>query len=178
MRLILVNSDYPVEDVVAEHHRRNRGPRPPSRADLDVIRRNVLPTNDRTTPDPEFGSREGSPEEDDTLAMATPAPPSRQSSRGRGGRGRVRDGHGDDPSQLRYYPPVVRDILERAKAISRCDAASLNAYPSRGWYDTKGPEYVEEAISERARKTLSVPSGRYSILIYVFLLMNILRLVA
>ncbi|KAF9235104.1 hypothetical protein BU15DRAFT_78336 [Melanogaster broomeanus] len=148
---------YQVEDIVAEHHRRNRGPRLPSSAELNAIRQEETLYSGRVTPASQSPSPEGNPEEGTRAGPPPlPPPPSMRSSR-RPGRGHSR--HGDDPSQLQYYPPVVRDILERAKAISHCDAASLNPYPSRAWYDTKGCEYVEEAISERARKTLPIPTG-------------------
>ena len=34
-----------------------------------------------------------------------------------------------DPSQLQFYTPPVRDIIEHAKQISHCDIASVNSFP-------------------------------------------------
>ena len=67
-----------------------------------------------------------------------------------------------DPSQLNFYPPVVRDIIERAKQFSHCDLASINSFPLRPHFKTKASEYVNKAIAERRNLGLLVPEGKVS----------------
>ncbi|KAH7920594.1 hypothetical protein BV22DRAFT_1050243, partial [Leucogyrophana mollusca] len=52
------------------------------------------------------------------------------------------------PTQQSFYPPTWRDVLDRAKAISRCEAID-NPFPARDLF-IKGPaiEYLTEAVSE------------------------------
>jgi hypothetical protein len=56
---------------------------------------------------------------------------------------------GAEPWQIQFYKPAVQDILECTKEFSHCDAASVNAFPVRGHFNSLTVEYVEEAISER-----------------------------
>ena len=67
-----------------------------------------------------------------------------------------------DPSQLNFYPPVVRDIIERAKQFSHCDLASINSFPLRPHFKTKASEYVNEAIAECRNLGLLVLEGKVS----------------
>ena len=64
-----------------------------------------------------------------------------------------------EPWQIQFYEPAVRDILERAKQFSRCDASSVNAFPLRAQFNVKAAEYVKEAISERQSQGLFVADG-------------------
>lgn len=66
-----------------------------------------------------------------------------------------------DPSQLSFYAPAVRDIIEHAKQISHCDLASLNSFPLRPQFNTKAGEYMNEAIVERRSRGLIIPDGKY-----------------
>jgi hypothetical protein len=72
--------------------------------------------------------------------------------------GTIPDGN-SDPSQLQYYTPPVRDIIERAKQISHCDIASVNSFPLRVNFNHKAAEYINEAISERRSRGLPIPNG-------------------
>ena len=67
-----------------------------------------------------------------------------------------------EPSQIQFYEPAVRDILERAKQFSHCDASSVNAFPLCAQFNVKAAEYVEEAISERQSQGLFVAHGMVS----------------
>ena len=67
-----------------------------------------------------------------------------------------------EPSQIQFYEPAVRDVLERAKQFSHCDASSVNAFPLRAQFNVKAAEYVEEAISERQSQGLFVAHGMVS----------------
>ncbi|KAG6373555.1 hypothetical protein JVT61DRAFT_6198 [Boletus reticuloceps] len=66
-----------------------------------------------------------------------------------------------DPSQLGFYPPPVRDVIERMKQISHCNLASLNSFPLHPQFNTKASEYINEAIIERQSRGLVVPEGKY-----------------
>ena len=67
-----------------------------------------------------------------------------------------------DPSQLQYYPPAVRDIIERVKQFSHCDIASVNSFPLRPDFNQKAVEYINEAIAKRRGHGLPIPDGKYS----------------
>lgn len=75
---------------------------------------------------------------------------------------------GAEPWQLQYYDPSTRDIIERAKRFSHCDAASINAFPLRPVFTDKAIEYIDEAVAERRARRLHVSEGKeYSSLIQV-----------
>ena len=65
-----------------------------------------------------------------------------------------------EPWQIQFYEPTVRDIIEWAKQFSHCDAASINMFPLHPHFNTKAPEYIEEAITERQSQGLLVPNGK------------------
>ena len=65
-----------------------------------------------------------------------------------------------DPSQLQFYTPPVRDIIERAKQISHCNIASVNLFPLCADFNCKASEYMNEAIAERRSRGLPIPNGR------------------
>ena len=65
-----------------------------------------------------------------------------------------------EPWQIQFYEPAVRDIIERAKQFSHCNAASINAFPLRSHFNAKAPEYIEEAITERQSRGLLVLNGK------------------
>ena len=78
-----------------------------------------------------------------------------------------------EPWQIQFYDPAVRDILERAKQFSYCDAASVNAFPLRAQFNIKAAEYVEEAISERQSQGLFVGEGMVSYILIVQLMLSL-----
>lgn len=69
-------------------------------------------------------------------------------------------GHGN-PSHLHFYPPAIRDVIERAKQFSHCDLASLNSFPLRAQFNCKAVEYMDEAVAERRDRGLTLPDGTY-----------------
>ncbi|KIJ13947.1 hypothetical protein PAXINDRAFT_156328 [Paxillus involutus ATCC 200175] len=54
----------------------------------------------------------------------------------------------NDPSQLQFYAPSIRDIIERAKQFSHCDITSANSFPLCPDFNNKAVEYMNEAIAE------------------------------
>lgn len=64
-----------------------------------------------------------------------------------------------DPSQLHFYPPAVRDIIERAKQFSHCDLTSINSFPMCPQFNAKASKYINEAIVECRRRGLVIPDG-------------------
>jgi len=68
---------------------------------------------------------------------------------------------GSDPSQLQFYMPPVRDIIEQAKQIFHCDVASVNSFPLHVGFNSKAVEYINEAIAECRSQGLPIPKGRW-----------------
>ncbi|KAI6004674.1 hypothetical protein EDD15DRAFT_2359402 [Pisolithus albus] len=66
---------------------------------------------------------------------------------------------GAEPWQLQYYDPSARDIIDRAKQFSHCDAASINAFPVHSTFNAKTVDYIEEAIAERRTRHLHISEG-------------------
>ena len=64
-----------------------------------------------------------------------------------------------DPSQLQFYTPPVRDIIECAKQISHCNIASVNSFPLHVDFNCKATKYMNEAIAERRSRDLLIPQG-------------------
>ena len=67
---------------------------------------------------------------------------------------------GNDNGDL--YPPVIRDIIERAKQFFHCNLASINSFPLHPHFKTKASEYVNKAIAECHNLGLLVPEGKVS----------------
>ena len=158
-----------MEDVVAQHHQRNRPPRLPDSEELLTIRRQQVSQRscsighttsaaDRVdeveTPVSQGPRAAVSPTDVHSSSRPLPQPVI----------GSVASGvHPDnaDPSQLNFYPPAFRDIIERAKQFSHCDLASINSFPLCPQFNTKAEEYMNEAIVERRSRGLVIPEGEY-----------------
>lgn len=65
-----------------------------------------------------------------------------------------------EPWQLQYYDPPTRDVIDRAKQFSHCDAASINAFPARVAFGSRAKEYIDEAIEERRSCGLAISDGK------------------
>ncbi|KAI5980661.1 hypothetical protein EDD15DRAFT_2381695 [Pisolithus albus] len=127
------------EDIVAAHRKRNRAPRLPSSTQLLATKQRQTSSTtsvglgDQGTPPitqvPAKSQEISSATEtaihghgiSDTDATKPVGPAT----------------EGAEPWQLQYYDPSARDIIDRAKQFSHCDAASINAFPVRS------PVYVE-----------------------------------
>ncbi|KAF8546167.1 hypothetical protein OG21DRAFT_1491519 [Imleria badia] len=154
---LVINDDTPnsqrlsrnVEDVVMQHHQHNCPPRLPDNNELMTIRnqqasqRSVSCTNSVV---------DDSPGNTNLPAVSLP-----QSAFGSVASGLRADNA--DSSQLSFYPPAVRDIIERTKQLSHCDLGSINSFPMRPQFNTKADEYMNEAIVERCRHRLVIPEG-------------------
>ncbi|KAI5983249.1 hypothetical protein EDD15DRAFT_2376648 [Pisolithus albus] len=139
-----------VEDVIAQHRQRNRGPRLPDTSQLTAVHIR------QTSEGPHRVSRsdvDGQPPPTTDVVPSHPLPAATSTASGR-----MPDAN-SDPSHLQFYPPSVRDILERAKQISHCDLAAINSFPLRADFSRKASEYVVEAIAERRSKGLLIPDG-------------------
>ena len=61
------------------------------------------------------------------------------------------------PTKLRSYPNKFREVIERAKLIAQCDAATKNSFPSHSTFlDTSSGEIFSEALVE----CTNVPPGK------------------
>jgi len=66
-------------------------------------------------------------------------------------------------TKLRSYPPKFRKIIERAKQLVQCGAAS-NPYPPRAWFiEEQSAVYFTEAIVECEEKGVIIPPGESSL---------------
>ena len=156
------------EDVVATHRQRNRAPRLPNNSYLLSIRQQssttphsrqttiAQDTNDSEqvtwqTPAPSLPPAIDQPGDASNPSTQRIGPPAARSER-------------SEPWQIQFYEPAVRDIIERAKQFSHCDAASVNAFPVRAQFNVKAAEYIKEAINERQSQGLFVPDGMVTFL--------------
>ena len=94
---------------------------------------------------------------------ATPPPSHPMHVATSGTSGTMPDG-GSDPSQLQFYTPPIRDIIEWAKQISHCDVASVNSFPLHADFNRKAVEYMNEVIAEHRSWGLPIPKGRWPLL--------------
>ena len=62
---------------------------------------------------------------------------------------KTRDTNNGDPRTLKYYSPVWKTILNRARFLSRLDTIANNAFPERQVYlNSKPAEFLTQAIAE------------------------------
>lgn len=134
-------SAQPPVNVVAGHRQRNRTPRLPSNMQLLAARQQQAESTDDATGDTEAATGNGN-------GQARPANPGRSAM------------ERAEPWQLQYYDPPTRDVIDRAKQFSHCDAASINPFPIRTTFDTKVVEYIDEAITERRARGLIISDGK------------------
>ena len=142
---IQVGDTRPAEDVVATHRRQNCASRLPETSQLNVIRqrqssftpRSLKVTNTNNIPDVQ--------ESPELTASAVSLRP--HVGDGREVSNQLTQPHATvehtehaEPWQIQFYEPAVRDILERAKQFSRCDASSINAFPLRAQFNIKAAE--------------------------------------
>ena len=163
LTIICVGDSCAAQGVVASHCQRNRAPRLPDASRLKTIRQqqSSLPSRSHETTNTNFPDAQEDPE----LTASSQQPCigdrreiSSQSAQPRTGP-TVERTERSEPWQIQFYEPAVRDILERAKQFSRCDASSVNAFPLRAQFNVKAAEYVEEAINERESQGLFVAEG-------------------
>ncbi|KAH7921357.1 hypothetical protein BV22DRAFT_1132338 [Leucogyrophana mollusca] len=117
-------------DVLQEHQRKNGAPRPPDPAVLNKVRRRAARAS------PELGDIS------DADIVAQPKPKRARYSKNSPANIVPK------PSQGSFYTPQWRDILDRGKAISRCESIN-HPFPARDVF-IRGPgiEYLTEAITE------------------------------
>lgn len=161
-----------MDDVVAQHHQRNRPPRLPdnrelmavrsqqqtvSRRSLSVSRTVISTADDADQVEAPISQRpQATPQSTDGNSLDNSLPQSIVRSATSGAHS-----NNVDPSQLNFYAPPVRDVIERAKQFSHCDLASMNSFPTRPQFTTKAGEYINEAIVERRGRGLVIPEGKY-----------------
>ena len=67
-------------------------------------------------------------------------------------------------TKLRSYPYKFQEIIERAKQLAQCGAAT-DPFPGRLWFvDEKSAEYITEAIAEHEAKHVFIPPGESCII--------------
>ncbi|KAG6374961.1 hypothetical protein JVT61DRAFT_3718 [Boletus reticuloceps] len=82
--------------------------------------------------------------------------------------------------QLQHYDPPTRNVIERKKQFSHCDAASIDPFPAHAGFNFKAIEYIDEAIVERRSRGLIISDGKPPCLglRYSFSWLDFVRLVA
>ena len=125
------------ENVVNIHCRRNRAPRLPSNSQLLAARQQqqALGTTGET---PNNGDGQDRPSVDLQVSPVTEC---------------------SEPWQLQHYDPLTRDVIERAKLFSHCDAASIELFPARAAFNFKATEYIDEAITKHQSRGLIISDG-------------------
>ena len=83
-----------------------------------------------------------------------------------------------EPWQLQHYDPPTRDVIERAKHFSHCDAASIDPFPICTIFNTRAVEYIDEAIAERRARGLIIADSKSLCFDRSLLLIETFRLVA
>ncbi|KAI5981167.1 hypothetical protein EDD15DRAFT_2201023 [Pisolithus albus] len=145
-----VTTQRGAEDVVAQHHQHNCGPRLPNSVQLmAVCDQQMSKASCHISRSAVEGKTSSSTDVIPAPSHSFPAAKSATS-------GMTSDSN-SDPSQLQFYSPSVRDIIERAKQISHCDIAAVNSFPLRADFNHKACDYVVEAIAERRSKGLLIP---------------------
>ena len=138
----------PQIDVVEQYHRRNRFPRAPDPQQLREV--NQCPPLDCssapvTQDAPEDGISFTQPNMDGFDATEQIPTPLGELS--------------GSATKLRSYPHKFREIIERAKQLAQCGAAT-DPFPVRSWFvEEKSAEYITEAIAEREAKHVYIPPG-------------------
>ena len=62
---------------------------------------------------------------------------------------KARSANNGDPKTLKYYSPVWKTILNRARFLSRLDAVISNAFPERQVFlSSKANEFITQAVAE------------------------------
>ena len=129
------------QDVVEDHHRRNRFPRAPDPARLRQVQQpgSSAPLEQDASPD----GAELDDSVPDTLKDV------------------VNSGElSGPPTRLRSYPFKFREIIERAKQLAQCGAITT-PFPNRAdFVDEKSAIYIAEAIAEREEKGVVIPPGK------------------
>jgi len=156
-------------DVVEEHHRRNRLPRAPDPQQLCHICQghSSTPTSQATPLDENLNLPSARPHD-----MEGPDPNVAEQLS-------VSPGELSGPAmKLRSYPPKFHEIIERAKQLAQCGAAS-NPYPPRAWFvEEQSAVYFTEAIVEREEKGVVIPPGESGLPRWTGLLLIIDRILA
>ena len=166
MTSIHVEDTRAAEDIVAVHRQRNRAPHLPDTSQLRMIQQqqsSIPPRSHETT-------KTNIPHVQEDLELTAPSvslPQPRVDNQREVSNQSTQPCTGSmvertEPLQIQFYEPAVRDVLERAKQFSHCDASSVNAFPLRAQFNVKAAEYVEEAISERQSQGLFVAHGMVS----------------
>jgi hypothetical protein len=120
-------------DVLAEHHKRNRKPRPPNPATLNEMRKATQFRSDVTKDD------EMQESESDTAVDAIRT--KRHSKTPYGGKEAL-------PTQLQFYPSQWRDVLEQAKWKFRLWLSTECPFPDRLKHISEAEDCIDEALAE------------------------------
>ena len=139
----VVTADDGSYDVLGNHHQKNGAPRPPDPEELNAIR-----SKSQTNAQPHHG---------------TPAPnsPHWQKKRARRHTRTDRSGVHQDPTQLQFYPPVWRDVLESAKNKLRCYAGTKNFFPTRDEGIQEAGDCITEVLADYQAQGKKVEAGMW-----------------
>ena len=141
------------KDIVTGHRQRNRVPHLPSNTKLLATRqRQTLSTNQVTGEASHNGDGQEPPIPSKTSQETTTASKSSHPV--------CPTSECAEPSQLQFYAPPTRDIIECMKQFSHCDAASINAFPVCATFNVGAIKYINEAIAERQSRGLIISDGK------------------
>jgi hypothetical protein len=129
-------------DVLGNHHQRNGAPRPPEPEVLNAIR-----SKGRANPQPHH--------------TPTPSSPHWKKKRARRGARTESGGVHQDPTQLQFYPPCWRDVLETSKERLRCFAGTQNFFPTRDVGIREAGDCIAEVLAEYQAEGKKVEAGMW-----------------
>ena len=145
------------EDIVTGHRQRNCVPHLPSNTKLLAARQwQTLSTNQVTGEASHNGDGQEPPIPSKTSQETTTASKSSHPVRP--------TSECAELSQLQFYDPPTRDIIEHAKQFSHCNAASINAFPVRATFNVGAIEYINEAIAKRQSQGLIISDGKLALI--------------
>lgn len=167
-----LDDDDDTYDVISDHHKRNRMPKPPS---LDRLRHSL--THQRRWPkrileedeDEIVPDSEEEPEDEDSQSDNNEEPARKRIKRN----STPRDAK---PTQLRFYPGTWQDVLERAKQLYRLWAVEECPFPERECHLLNALKCLEAAMEEFEQKGREVEAGTCKCAFLCHILINAHRL--
>jgi hypothetical protein len=136
--------------VLARHHQRNGKPKPPDPQDLQDIRTKGSQQPHKPSHSP---SDQGNANNDRKHNLRPLD----------GDRGAVQD-----PTLLKFYPHIWRDVLEHAKEKFRLFLTSVNAFPTRILGLQEAKDCLTEALEDFRQADKKVEKGMHAIPIVAF----------
>lgn len=116
-------------NILENHHRKNGAPRPP---DPDMLKATHANSQDAPEPSP---------------SVSTPGPRVQRLQQKKSEKSNAQIG--GHPTQLQFYPPLWRDVLESAKANFRLYLTTNKPFPNRKEGVAEAADCISDALSKR-----------------------------